>query len=221
MRFSKTLAFSMAGAAALALPSVASAAVVVDTTPGTDPYSGPTPTTDFETPAPVTGGAIRTGNVSGVAAQPFGSTGNYWTVGPTDGSPGIYDLSSYVYVNTISFIWGSVDSYNSIDFLDAAGNVIATFTGSDVNNPANGNQTSPNTNPLVTFTFTGADGYNVAAARLNSSRNAFETDNWTIVGGVPEPTTWALMILGFGAIGFSMRRRRSVAKPATMRVSYS
>lgn len=25
---------------------------------------------------------------------------------------------------------------------------------------------------------------------------------------VPEPSTWALMILGFGAVGFSMRRRR-------------
>jgi hypothetical protein len=25
---------------------------------------------------------------------------------------------------------------------------------------------------------------------------------------VPEPATWAMMLLGFGAIGFSMRRRR-------------
>ena len=28
--------------------------------------------------------------------------------------------------------------------------------------------------------------------------------------GVPEPATWALMILGFGAVGGAMRRRRSV-----------
>ena len=211
----------MAGAAALALPSMASAAVLVNTTPGTNPYSGPTPTYDFETAAPVSGGAIRTGNVGGVAAQPYGSTGNYWTVGPTDGSPGIFDLSSYVYINTLSFIWGSVDRYNTIEFLDAGGNVLASFGGLAVNNPANGNQTNPNTNPLVTFTFTGTDGYNVAAARLTSTNNAFETDNWAIVGGVPEPSTWALLILGFGAIGFSMRRRRAAAKPATMRVSYS
>ena len=33
----------------------------------------------------------------------------------------------------------------------------------------------------------------------------------------PEPTTWALMILGFGIIGFAMRRRRQVAT----RVSYA
>lgn len=28
------------------------------------------------------------------------------------------------------------------------------------------------------------------------------------VGAVPEPGTWAMMLLGFGAIGFAMRRRR-------------
>jgi hypothetical protein len=31
------------------------------------------------------------------------------------------------------------------------------------------------------------------------------------VAAVPEPGTWAMMLLGFGAIGFSMRRRRSQA----------
>jgi hypothetical protein len=30
----------------------------------------------------------------------------------------------------------------------------------------------------------------------------------TLVPSVPEPATWAMMLLGFGAIGFSMRRRR-------------
>jgi hypothetical protein len=28
-------------------------------------------------------------------------------------------------------------------------------------------------------------------------------------GGVPEPSTWAMMLLGFGAIGAAMRRRRA------------
>jgi hypothetical protein len=30
-------------------------------------------------------------------------------------------------------------------------------------------------------------------------------------GGIPEPATWAMMILGFGGIGAMMRRRRSLA----------
>jgi hypothetical protein len=33
----------------------------------------------------------------------------------------------------------------------------------------------------------------------------------TIVGGVPEPTTWAMLILGFGLVGFAARRSRTVA----------
>ena len=30
----------------------------------------------------------------------------------------------------------------------------------------------------------------------------------TVVSGVPEPTTWACMLVGFGAVGYSMRNKR-------------
>lgn len=35
---------------------------------------------------------------------------------------------------------------------------------------------------------------------------------FNVTGGVPEPSTWAMMLLGFGAIGYSMRRSRKVAR---------
>ena len=35
-------------------------------------------------------------------------------------------------------------------------------------------------------------------------------NNAPVIGAVPEPTTWAMMLIGFGAIGASMRRRRRV-----------
>jgi hypothetical protein len=45
--------------------------------------------------------------------------------------------------------------------------------------------------------------------------NAFETANFA-VGAVPEPATWAMMLLGFGAVGYSMRRRK-----ATVQLGYA
>lgn len=51
----------------------------------------------------------------------------------------------------------------------------------------------------------------------------FETNGGTVVisnfsggsfqalGAVPEPATWGMMILGFGAVGYGMRRRRKVS----------
>jgi len=50
---------------------------------------------------------------------------------------------------------------------------------------------------------------------LEPSGNDFALDDLSLqtrdagVGGVPEPASWALMILGFGAAGSSLRRRRT------------
>ncbi len=41
----------------------------------------------------------------------------------------------------------------------------------------------------------------------------FRLDNVSVTavnGAVPEPATWAMMLIGFGAIGASMRRRRKI-----------
>jgi hypothetical protein len=44
------------------------------------------------------------------------------------------------------------------------------------------------------------------------SQNSFEVDN--IQAGIPEPSTWAMTILGFAGVGFMAYRRKS--KPALM-----
>lgn len=36
-----------------------------------------------------------------------------------------------------------------------------------------------------------------------------------IVAGIPEPASWALMIAGFGLVGFAARRRRAEVQPAS------
>lgn len=56
-----------------------------------------------------------------------------------------------------------------------------------------------------------ASGYSglVDEVRIDSSNGYYVFDNVTY-GAVPEPESWALMIAGFGMVGFAMRRRVAV-----------
>jgi hypothetical protein len=193
-------------AAATAVP--AQAAVLIGVTPGTSPYSGPTGDFffDFESPTARWDRSTFTGTTGNVRAQPFGSTGQYASVGPADGTPGTFNLTGLGPIRQVSFIWGSVDSYNTLEVLGAGGAVLASITGNQIFNPASGNRTDPNTNPVVTLTFTGVEYGQVTALRFNSTQNAFEFDNLSVA--VPEPSTWAMMIGGFGLLGAAARRSR-------------
>lgn len=46
-------------------------------------------------------------------------------------------------------------------------------------------------------------------------------DNITLIQSVPEPGTWAMMILGFGALGFAMRRRNSMVTSAKANLRFA
>jgi hypothetical protein len=59
----------------------------------------------------------------------------------------------------------------------------------------------PASSPIFNLgTFNLSGGFTAGPATLTISQAA--------VAGVPEPGTWVMMLLGFGAIGASMRRRR-------------
>lgn len=51
-----------------------------------------------------------------------------------------------------------------------------------------------------------------------STNSAFGVDNFTfnaVNGGVPEPATWAMMLIGFAGIGYAMRRQpKAIARAA-------
>jgi hypothetical protein len=106
--------------------------------------------------------------------------------------------------------YGSADTYNTFTLLLAGGGS-QTFTGQDLINigTANGDQGSPRTNGRLTFF---ADpGVVITGLVLSSSQNSLETDNYGVTAAVPEPSTWAMMLAGFGMIGFGMRRRRAAS----------
>lgn len=153
---------------------------------------------------PVSNSQIKIGT-DGNGAQPFGTSGNYLSV-LGGGAIDIFFSAR----NTISFFWGSVDTYNSIIFGNAAGDVI---TGADVAPLLpTGCQNSALCNGYVTFTSDTA----FTTVRLTSDSNSFELTN---ISAVPEPTTWAMMILGFLGVGFMGYRRSSKSAKASFRLA--
>lgn len=202
--------YLLALSALVAITGPAEAAVTLTSTAGNAVYQGPgfTPdvTFDFNSATPRWSGTIFNDSVANRRARPLGSTGGYISSGPLDGSPGVFDLTGLGPIGVLSFIWGSIDEYNTLEVLGQNGAVLATFTGGSVWNPANGDQSSTATNRIVRLSFDGPTQTQVTGLRFNSTNNAFEVDNIALAA-VPEPTTWAMMIGGLGLVGFASRRR--------------
>lgn len=163
---------------------------------------------------------LFTGSVDGVSAAPAvpssasvydGSTGRDGTqylsiqggqtATLTIGGAGLSELSFYV---------GSLDTYNTLSFHYADGTAGPAINGQTVAdmtvvNQANGNQQSSNTNGRLTLTFDKP----IDSVTLGSNQNAFEISEVAgISGAVPEPASWALLIVGFGATGAVLRAQR-------------
>jgi hypothetical protein len=205
----------------LATPATA---VIVTTAPGApDPGMAPGETMLVTFDAPNVAGVTSTfagpvitaaGSTGGVRAAPAGTVagGVYRSIGR--GGSSLFDFSGWSGgrpLATASLYWGSVDAYNFLDVLNASGGVVRTIAGSDL--PMfNGNQTLPMTNRRVFLNFDAAQ--NVTALRMRSTGAAFEFDNIAASAAVPEPASWALLITGFGLIGYAMRRRQAHSQAA-------
>lgn len=106
-------------------------------------------------------------------------------------------------------LWGSVDGFNTLTFLDAANNVVDTVTGGDVLTSPNGDQ---GVNGTLYVNINTTSPY--SKVRLTSTEFAFEIDNVSYnVAPVSTPDGGA--ILGsFGAVlvGMAGLSRRRFAK---------
>jgi hypothetical protein len=148
------------------------------------------------------------GTAAGISATPFNDLTNYLSLLNNASA-----LLTFGQAHTgFGLYWGSIDAYNHIEFL--LGNTsVSTFSGNTLNAVPpvgfNGNQTSLNTNAYITFTDLAFD-----QVRLWSTGNSFEFDNISFSAttpqnqnGVPELSTWAMIIFGFAGVGFMGYRR--------------
>jgi hypothetical protein len=138
----------------------------------------------------------------GLYATPYGDATNYMAV--LGGGSEAIAYSSLM--SSFGLYWGSVDSYNSLAFYNGD-TLVATIAGGDVAPPmtANGGQTDYASNGYVLISALPQFDRVVAA----SSSNSFEFDN-VVAGGmtaVPEPSTWAMLLLGFSGLGYAALRR--------------
>ncbi|WP_416907272.1 MAG: PEPxxWA-CTERM sorting domain-containing protein [Polymorphobacter sp.] len=212
-----------ATALASAGPAAAVVAVVGSVAGAPDPgisHAGFVEVITFDAPSAAgivntTSGAVITaaGNISRVRAAPAGTApgGIYQSVGT--GGSSTFDFAGYLpqfrVLTGLSLYWGSVDSHNALEFLNADGSVVSAFTGSDLPR-FDGNQTLGATNRRITFAMAGQN--EITQVRFRGQGNAFEFDTiGAAVGSVPEPASWAMLIAGFGLVGGAMRRRRKMA----------
>jgi hypothetical protein len=149
-----------------------------------------------------------TGNISNATITLVGDANSYFifNVG------GIYSTNKDIVLN------GAVDPNHILwNLLGTSGNILQTSGGA-------GNCGQSATCLQGTFLATHGGDFQFSNLRL-TGRLVNTAGDMQIVSGsaftapptppVPEPTTWAMMLLGFGAIGLSMRhRRRKAAQPA-------
>jgi hypothetical protein len=144
---------------------------------------------------------IEIGTIASFSADPLGDTLPYMAVEGGGTEQVVFDTAR----TSISIYWGSIDGNqggnNNLNTITLGG---FTLTGADLvglGATGTGDQTSSLGNELITIT--GLDPF--TKATFSSTNNAFEFS----LANVPEPSTWAMMMLGFAGLGYAAFRRNS------------
>ena len=134
------------------------------------------------------------------------ASGNYLSTGV-----GSIAITFSTAETSLALLWGSVDTYNSLNFLDAHGNVLDTLTGSSVqslaHNFASDGFQGANGSAYVTAT----DSTPFTTVQFVSTAPSFEFAGVVATTGtfsVPEPVSLSLFASGLFMAGLARRRRR-------------
>jgi hypothetical protein len=161
-------------------------------------------------------------SIGGVRAAPAGGNSKYRSLGINGSSTfNLTGLPLFASLRSLSVYLGSVDLYNRIEVLGPDSAVIKTINGIDL--PGNnGDQGLAITNRRLYINFQPID--QVQAVRFSSTGVAFEFDDIAVSrarfrapltptpnvmppASVPEPASWAMLVIGFGLVGSAARRR--------------
>jgi hypothetical protein len=195
----------LAAAAILATPTIASAALLE----GTGATGSPLLTLNnlgLTGVATLSGGDVLAASTPTAAlptntAPPISTVGNFLAAGPSDG--GNATLTFTTPTSELSFLWGSPDTFNTLSIVTNNQGTL-TYTASSAGvTPPNGNQQF-----AEYVDFVGTLGTVIESVTFESTSNAFEVSNFA-VSGVPEASTWAMMVLGFLGLGFLGYRKSS------------
>jgi PEP-CTERM motif len=175
-------------------------------------------------------GGVANGT-SNLAATPAGDTSNYlWGVNGVNplgfnGAEVVFNPAiANAFPNSFNLYWGSIDAlttnpdgsprYDNTLSVHTLVNTVDSVTGSQlaaalvfgVN--GFGDQFSANDNQWFNIRDTAGP---IVFFTASSTNNAFEFD---MGSSVPEPSTWAMMMLGFAGLGYAAFRRNAHARSA-------
>jgi hypothetical protein len=195
-KFLTTCALGALGAVALSAASANAATVVIDFNAG---FADAPFYTDMGVTFTPIGGGTLTSNNFGVS--PNGTKGIVGTNGPD------FQTINALIAGGTNFVSVDIGDYNAdadaifLRAYDAANNLLdsdtfnlaAAFTG------------------LVTLSVSVAGIDHVEFGGVGTQGSSVYSDNFTFESNavVPEPATWALMLMGFGGLGAMLRSRRT------------
>ncbi len=156
-------------------------------------------------------GTYALNNVSGTSFGQQAISGNSFNATTSGGTLAIFITASDLTTPTGAFfsgftnqlLEGGVTSVQLLAFYNSNNAIFGTATplGSMLfNSIGSGTQTS--------FLNSGAGPYSVTEEYIITATGSGDASS-TIVVSVPEPSTWAMMILGFAGVGFMAYRRKS------------